>query len=97
MKVGITIVLILWAQHVVGDPVDPDSKRFNSQFINCIDAFRSICEMVEAKGYVCTAINITTRDGYILTNFRMTSSSTPQKRSVALLWHGLLDNRSFFL
>jgi pimeloyl-ACP methyl ester carboxylesterase len=72
--------LILGVAALATASVDPDDKR-------------TICEIVQAKNYDCTAINITTRDGYILTNFRVGAPAfRTAKKPVVLLWHGLLDN-----
>lgn len=64
------------------------------------DLCRTICEIIENKGYVCSTANVTTDDGYILETFRLSSPSTPlnANTSVALLWHGLMDCRfTFFM
>eukprot|EP00299_Pterocystis_sp_00344_P007099 c2132_g1_i1.p1 GENE.c2132_g1_i1~~c2132_g1_i1.p1 ORF type:complete len:429 (-),score=61.21 c2132_g1_i1:71-1237(-) len=50
-------------------------------------------QIVESYGYVCTTHSVTTRDGYILTVFRIRSKSViTNSQPVALLWHGLLDS-----
>jgi len=58
-------------------PIDPDANR-------------TMCEIIQAKGYPCEEHYATTPDGYILGMFRM-----PQPNNVGppvLLQHGLLDS-----
>ena len=52
------------------------------------DANRTMCEIIQSKGYPCQEYYATTEDGYILGMFRM-----PQPNGApVLLQHGLLDS-----
>jgi len=63
---------------------------------NSPDVRLNLTQIVQRKGYVCETHHATTKDGYILTLFRLpyarhqTSSGSP--RPPVLLQHGLLDS-----
>lgn len=59
-----------------------------SRFPIDADANRTMCEIIQAKGYPCEEHYATTPDGYILGMFRMPQA----KGAPVLLQHGLLDS-----
>lgn len=65
-----------------------------------LDALRTFEEVVEAHGYRIQTYKVTTRDGYILTLFRIPGALTEPKnqtKPVIFLQHGLIDLSDTFI
>eukprot|EP00121_Abeoforma_whisleri_P007547 Awhi_evm1s6895 len=72
-------------KHIFG----PKSKKQTS-----IDAIRgkNTSEIIGISGYPCETHHVTTKDGYILTHFRMPQPEGIAPRGTILLAHGILDS-----
>lgn len=71
-------------------------KVFDGTFVDP-DYGRETCELILSRGFRCQEHSIFTRDGYILTAFRILDPEVPASKSPVILVHGLFESSRDFV